>query len=96
VIIKVRGYLTYKAVIGQREYKLSDDESITLLEFLRLLGSEISGEHGQAIFNSERGTVGKWVAVMLNGRHYNHLHDRLDTVLQDQDEVAVFPPGAGG
>jgi molybdopterin converting factor small subunit len=96
VIIKVKGYLTYRDVIGECEFDMSDDEPVTLLDFLRVLGSEIGGEHGQAIFDPEAGTVGKWVAVMLNGRHYNHLPDRLDTVLRNQDEVAVFPPGAGG
>ena len=96
MIIKVRGYLTYKAVIGQREIEQPDNVSITLLDFLRELAAEIGGEHGRTLFNAQTGTIGQSVAVMHNGRHYNHLPDRLDTILKDQDEIAVFPPAAGG
>jgi molybdopterin converting factor small subunit len=96
LIIKVKGYLTYREVIGQREIKERDDAPIILSDFLRELAAEIGGEHGRALFDDESGTVGRSVAVMRNGVHYNHLPDKLETVLQDQDEIAIFPPGAGG
>ena len=96
MIIKVKGYLTYRDVIGEREIKLRDDVPVLLLDFLRELAAEFGGEPGQALFDKESDTVGQSVAVMHNGRHYNHLPDRLNTVLQDQDEIAIFPPAAGG
>ena len=96
MIIKVRGYLTYRDVLGGREFEKPDDIPVTFLEFIRELATEIGGEHGRALFDDEADTVGKSVAIMLNGVHYNHLPDRLDTVLKDQDEIAVFPPAAGG
>ena len=96
MIIKVRGYLTYRDVIGQCEIEQPDDVPVTFLDFIRRLAADISGENGLALFDDETGTVGQSVAIMLNGVHYNHLPNRLDTVLKDQDEVAVFPPAAGG
>ena len=96
MIIKVKGYLTYRDVIGQREVELRDDAPILFIDFLHMLAAEIGGEHGRALFDEETYSVGQSVAIMLNGQHYNHLPDRLNTVLHDQDEVAVFPPGAGG
>jgi MoaD family protein len=96
MIIKVKGYLTYRDVIGEREIAQQDESPVTLLDFIRALAVELGGEQGRALFDEEAGTVGPSVAVMLNGRHYNHLPDRLETVLKDQDEIAVFPPGAGG
>ncbi|NOQ19123.1 MAG: molybdopterin synthase sulfur carrier subunit, partial [Desulfobacterales bacterium] len=30
------------------------------------------------------------------GRHYIHLPNRLDTELEEEDEVALFPAIAGG
>lgn len=96
MIIKVRGYLTYRDVIGWREIEQPDDIPVTFINFICELAAEIGGEHGLALFNGETGTIGQSVAVMLNGVHYNHLTDRVDTVLKDQDEIAVFPPGAGG
>ena len=96
MIIKVRGYLTYRDVIGQREIEQSDHIQITFLDFVRELAAEIGGEHGRALFDDEAGTIGGSVAIMLNGVHYNHLPDRLNTILKDQDEIAIFPPAAGG
>jgi molybdopterin converting factor small subunit len=96
LIIKVRGYLTYRDVIGQREIEQPDDIAVTFLVFISELAAEIGGEHGRALFDNEAETVGDSVAIMLNGVHYNHLPNRLDTVLKDQDEIAVFPPAAGG
>ena len=96
MIIKVRGYLTYRDVIGQREIEQPDDIPIAFLDFIYELAAEIGGEHGRALFDAEAGTVWKSVAIMLNGVHYNHLPNRLETVLKDQDEIAVFPPAAGG
>ena len=96
MIIKVKGYLTYRDVIGRREIEQEDDTPVLLLDFLRELAGRIGGKHGRALFDEETGTVGPSVAVMLNGCHYNHLPDRLNTALKDQDEIAVFPPGAGG
>lgn len=96
MIIKVKGYLTYKDVIGQREMKQPDDVQITLLAFICDLAVEIGGAHGRALFDSELGAIGKSVAIMLNGIHYNHLPERVNTVLKDLDEIAVFPPGVGG
>jgi len=96
LIIKVRGYLTYRDLIGKREIEQPDDVQVTFIDFIRELAGELGSEHGRALFDKESGTVGPSVAVMLNGVHYNHLPDRLKTVLKDGDEIAVFPPGAGG
>ena len=96
MLITVKGYLTFRKIISERQYEYPDDTSIQLLDFLRALASDIGGEHGQAIFDEDSGSVGPYVAVIVNGRNYNHLPDRLNTVMRDRDEVAVFPPGAGG
>ena len=96
MIIKVKGYLTYKDVIGKRAIEWPDDVRVTLLEFIRELAAELGGEQGRVLFDTETGIVGQSVAIMLNGVHYNHLPERINTVLKDQDEVAIFPPGAGG
>ena len=96
MIIKVKGHLTFREIIGKREIELPDDKQICLHVFLRDLSGEIGGKHGQAIYDDESGTVGQYVAIMHNGRHINHLPDGLDTLMKAGDEVSIFPPGAGG
>jgi molybdopterin converting factor small subunit len=96
MIIKVKGYLTYRDVIGEREYKERNDLPLTLIDFISKISQDISGEHGKALFDQKTGEVGPFVAIMLNGRHYSHLPQKLSTILKDKDEIAIFPPGAGG
>ncbi|MGD8857203.1 MAG: MoaD/ThiS family protein [Chloroflexota bacterium] len=40
--------------------------------------------------------VSRQVAILVNGRHYSHLPNGLNTKLKDGDDVALFPPIAGG
>ena len=96
MIIKVKGYLTFRDIFGYREIMRRDDIPITFRDFLRELADEIGGEYGSALFDQEMNSVGRSVAIMLNGLHYNQLPEQLNTMLQDQDEIAIFPPGAGG
>jgi molybdopterin converting factor small subunit len=39
--------------------------------------------------------LGSWVVILINGRNMN-IFDGLDTELNDNDVVAIFPPVAGG
>ena len=96
MVIRVRGHLTFRKIIGTCQYDFPDEEPLRLYDFMRFLASEVGGEHGGSIFDEENGTVGPYIAIMLNGRHYNHLPDKLNTIMKDQDEVSIFPPGAGG
>lgn len=96
MIIKVRGYLTYRDLIGKREIEQPDKIPVTFLDFICELADEIGGKHGRTLFDKETGTVGPSVAIMLNGVHYSHLPDRVNTVLKNLDEIAIFPPAAGG
>ena len=83
-------------MFGQREIEQPDDVPVSFLDFIRELAAGIPGELGHALFDNETGAVGQSVAIMLNGVHYSHLPDRLKTVLKDKDEIAIFPPAAGG
>jgi len=44
----------------------------------------------------EDGELREHTAVLLNGMHYRHLPDGLNSLLKDGDQIAIFPPIAGG
>ncbi len=44
---------------------------------------------------NEHGEIRKGVIVMVNGRKSSYLED-LETSLQEDDNVSIFPPIAGG
>lgn len=92
--IKIKGYLTFKKTIGEQLLNLDENEKLTLNELLRKLSY---GEGlGDASYQAEPNLLNKKLIVLVNGLHFAQLPDRLDTLLKDKDEIAIFPPMVGG
>lgn len=85
--IWVKGYLGLDVNLGGQPFVELDAERVTVRDLL-----------GQLQQGGDPGTPGASgrLAVLVNGRHASHLPDGLDTVLANGDQVAIFPPAAGG
>lgn len=92
--IHLRGYLTIKDLIGDRPVELPDGYSV---RSLLVLLSEQFGDGIESLIQFDLdGNLAQTMVVLVNGRSANYLPDGLDTSLDDGDEVAMFPPIAGG
>jgi MoaD family protein len=87
--IKVRGYLTLRDAVGGRPDRVIEADRLTVGGLIERLAAEFGGRFAEA-------AAGGALIVLVNGRHCSHLPDGLETELADGDEVAVFPPVAGG
>ena len=94
--IRVRGYLGFRKVVGDQPFREIGVEGFTIRDLIRRLSHELGNDFAHMV--SDLGTEGatRHIAILVNGRHYSHLPDRLDTELTDGDEVAIFPPVSGG
>ncbi len=94
--IKVKGYLTYNEIVGERLITIDRGQCLTVIDLLNLLADELDQEFRDSIFDPRTNQLGVYVAVIVNGRSYTNLPEELNTQLKDGDELAIFPPMAGG
>jgi molybdopterin synthase sulfur carrier subunit len=94
--ITIRGFLTLKAVMGDQSALELETGNITLMQLLHELADMFGKRFSQMIFDKAGKGLNQHIRVLINGRHYSHIPQKLSTPLQDGDEVALFPPIAGG
>jgi molybdopterin synthase sulfur carrier subunit len=82
--------------MGDHHLQEIEVESITIHELLSRLVGEFGGDFEHMVFAPESQDLNQHIIVLVNGRHVSHLPDGLSTELKDGDEVALFPPIAGG
>jgi molybdopterin synthase sulfur carrier subunit len=94
--IVVKSFLTFRQIMrGQARFEVEVD-GITLRELLDQLCEEFGDDLKNQVFDPKTHKVSNMLKVLVNGRHYTTLPGKLETLLQDDDEVALFPPVAGG
>ncbi len=81
--IKVIFYATFREIAGRSELRLEADD---LQGLLRVLSTRLGPRFKDAV-RSPEGRV-----ILVNGK--NRGEEKM--VLQDDDEVAIFPPVSGG
>jgi molybdopterin synthase sulfur carrier subunit len=94
--IKVRGYLTFRDVIGNQTIETGGDQRILLQDLLQNLARDLDEEFKSMVNDLSDESVKERIAVLVNGQHYSHLKEGLKTKLKEGDEIAIFPPMAGG
>ena len=94
--IKVKGYFNFKKALrnlGVTEIEISGG---TLRGLFDVLSDRFGKEFADLICDSRTKRVRGNIRILLNGRHIVHLPKGLETELKEGDEIALFPPVAGG
>lgn len=89
MIIKLFGGLRQKA--GAAEL---NETGATIREVLQRISTE-NEALGVALFTNSKTELRPHIRIMVNGVD-SELADGLDTAVNDDDQVAIFPPIAGG
>jgi molybdopterin synthase sulfur carrier subunit len=73
------------------DYQLSESKSIK--EIMKLLDQEFDNYFNRKLL--ENGKLKSGAIILLNGRNIRHLQG-LDTLVENKDEITIFPPSGGG
>jgi molybdopterin synthase sulfur carrier subunit len=90
--VKVRFFARFRELLGT-DIPTEADDGTTLLSLVRDIAQN-KKEGYDAIFD-DHGNFREFVIVMQNGKRVEH-EDAAVVRVADGDEVAVFPPVAGG
>jgi molybdopterin synthase sulfur carrier subunit len=94
--IRVKAFLTLRKVMGDQASLEIEAERRTIRDLLEELSIRFGDEFRNMILEPESLSGFRYIQVLVNGRHYRHLPNGLDTELKEGDEVSLFPPVAGG
>lgn len=91
--MKVRFYATLREVVGRRSVQVSGSQAGTVRTLLDSLFAEHPSLEPRVL--NESGELRRAVNIFVNGRSVRFLQG-LDTQLSPNDDIAIFPPVAGG
>lgn len=92
--MRVRFFATLRTPVGGKAVELALDPGSTVRDLVAGLVAAYP-DLGPLIL-AEDGSLSRFVHVFINGRGVVHLPKGLDTILDAEDEVDVFPAVAGG
>jgi len=95
MMIKVKAFARFGETFGKElnvELGAELDGKATVMDLLTGL---CAPHNAHDLIFDESGMIKKYVNILVNGRHIQSLSG-IKTELADGDEVAIFPPVAGG
>jgi len=94
--ITIRSFLTLRDVMGDQSELELEIGSLTLIELLNELSYMFGDRFAQMVFDETGKGLNQHIRILINGRHYSHIPQKLNTRLQEGDDVSLFPPIVGG
>lgn len=90
--VLVKFFATVREITGVKSVEI---EARDIKELLQLLVKTYGNKFKDVVLDDETGELKQFFSCMVNGKRIELL-DGYDTVLKDNDAVALFPPVGGG
>ena len=92
--LKVKFYSLFKINLKSSGVEYELEEQITISRLIKILDQDFDGYFTQKLLG-EDGSISAGSIILVNGHNVIHL-DGLETVIDNNDTITLFPPSAGG
>ncbi len=92
--MKVNFYATYRPIVGGKTVEFDLDRGITLRQLVQTIIARFPAMQREML--DDNGNLYSHVHIFVNGRDSVFLEKKLDTALQADDVLNIFPPVGGG
>lgn len=91
--VKIKLFANLREIAGVSELELEGENIQEILDILQNDHPQIQ----ELIYDDDRGKkeIRAYINILINGNNIQHL-EGSDTVLNEGDEIAIFPPVSGG
>ena len=90
--VKIKLYATFRDKYGLKEFEVQSDG--TVKNIIKNAGKTLGENFIDEIYDSKKENFREDRIITINGRNVRDI--KGDIVLKDGDEIAIFPPIAGG
>ena len=92
-MIKVKFYSLIRMYLGINQVEIETD-SISIYELILKAEQQINQKFIDQLLDKNKQIL-PGTMILINGRNIVHL-DGINSIMQDGDEISIFPPGGGG
>jgi sulfur-carrier protein len=92
--MKVNFYATYRPIVGGKTIDFDVDHGIMVHQLVDAIIARFPAMRREML--NERGELYSHVHIFVNGRDACYLDKGMDTAIQAEDVVNIFPPVGGG
>ncbi len=92
-MVKIKFYSLIRMYLGFNEVEI-ETASVSIYELILKAEKQIGKRFLDRFIDTEMQIL-PGTMILINGRNIFHL-DKINSIVQDGDEICIFPPGGGG
>jgi len=92
--MKVNFYATLRAIVGQKTIEVDVESSTTALDLVQVVVTDYPALRVELL--DANNNFQTHMKFFINGREAVYLENKMNTVIQPDDKVDIFPPVGGG
>ncbi len=93
--VKVHTILNLKKILGRGDIDLTVNDGSTVKDVIMTMVETYGKPLASELFDSEN-SLFPYIRLMVNGRDIAFLEKKMETALQEGDEILILPPVGGG